>query len=61
MFYTLNMQFVLHWHMKIDQLSSLDVIGPLQYSSQQPFKAPLPGYSGSDGRGEETGQAHRGF
>ena len=30
------------------------MIGPLQYSSQQLFKAPLPGYTGSDCGGEET-------
>ncbi len=35
--------------------------GLLQYSSQQPFKAPLPIYTGSDCGGEETCRACRGF
>jgi hypothetical protein len=35
--------------------------GPLQYSSQQPFKAPSPSYTGSDPVGEETRRARRGF
>ena len=63
MFNTLKMQYVLqwYWYTKIEQFSSLDVIGPPQYSSQQLFKAPLPGYSGSDCRGEETRRACRGF
>jgi hypothetical protein len=38
---------VLCWHTKIEEFSLLDVIGPPQYSSQQLFKASLPGYSGS--------------
>jgi hypothetical protein len=46
--------------MKIEQFSSLDVIGPPEYSSQQLFKASLPGYSGSDRGGEETCRARRG-
>ncbi len=35
--------------------------GPLQHSSQQPFKARLPSYIGSDRGGEETRRARRGF
>ncbi len=31
------------------------------YSSRQPFKAPLPSYTGSDHGGEETRRARRGF
>jgi hypothetical protein len=48
-------------HTKIEQFSSLNVIGPLQYSKPQLFKAPLPDYSGSDCGGEETRRAHRDF
>ncbi len=48
-------------HTSIEQYSFLNVIGPPQYSSQQLLKAPLPGYSGSGCRGEETHRARRGF
>ncbi len=61
MFDTLETQCVLCWHTKIEQFLPLDVIGPLQYSSQQLFKASLPGYSSSDRGGEETCRARRGF
>jgi hypothetical protein len=60
MFVTLKTQCMLRWQTKIEQFSPLDVIGPLQYSSQQLFKAPLPGYSDSDCGGEETRRARRG-
>ncbi len=55
-FNTLKMQRVLCWHTKIEELSPM-----LQYSSQQPFKAPLPGYTGSVCGGEETRRARKGF
>ncbi len=45
----------------MEQFSPLDVIEPLQYSSQQPFKAQLSGYFGSDRGGEETHRAHSGL
>jgi hypothetical protein len=46
---------------KIEQFSSLNVIGPPQYSKPQLFKAPLPDYSGSNCGEEETCRALRGF
>ncbi len=61
MFDTLKTQCVLCWNTKIEQFSPLDVIGPLQYSSQQLFKAQLPGYSSSNHRREETRRTRRGF
>jgi hypothetical protein len=48
-------------HTKIEQFSSLNVIGPPQYSKPQLFKATLPDYSGSDCGWEETPRARRGF
>ncbi len=35
--------------------------GPQQYSCQQPFKAPLPNYTGSDCGGEKTCRVRIGF
>ena len=46
---------------KIEQFSSLNVIGPLQYSKPQLFTASSPDHSGSDRGGEETRRARRGF
>ncbi len=46
---------------KIEQFSSLNVIGPTIYSKPQLFKAPFPDYSGLDRGGEETCKARRGF
>jgi hypothetical protein len=61
MFDTLKTQCALRWHTKIEPFSPLDVIGTPQYSSQQLFKAQLPGYYGLDPGGEETRRARRGF
>jgi hypothetical protein len=40
-------------HMKIEQFSSLNVVGPPQYSKPQLFKAPLPDYLAQIAKGKK--------
>jgi hypothetical protein len=62
-FDTLKRQCVLCWHTQIEEFFAHATLhqGPPQHSCRQPFKAPLPSYTGSDCIGEETCRACRGF